>query len=892
MVTKIRTLAMVVFVVVAASLMVMPVNAGTSWNSLKAGNPVLPGYFADPCCRKFGDTYYLYVTPDGWDVGKGPYAIWTSKDFVNWTAHKSLGVKPNTVWPATDLKWAPSVVEYKGKYYMYTQTPCMVWGAVGDTPLGPWKSLSEEGKPMIPDATPKGTIVLDGECFIDTDGQIYIWYGCWWTPTLARMKTDMCTIAGDPIQYFKKGDNQTPKGTIQGCMEAPYVFKRNGTYYLMYSDFFCNNSTYCVEYSTSTSPDGPFTYGKNNPILSTNADDTVDGPGHHTMLEDGGKVYIIYHRHDNPHAADGAHRQTAIDELHFNADGSIEKVVPTHSAVGYLAPSTKRDTNLALGKTATASSFAGPDFKPAYAADENNGTLWSASEYKFPQWFQIDLGKSEKVARVETEFQFAQVGYSYIIESSDDGKTWKTFADRRENKDWGPMIDKGSVTARYFKISILGDDTPSRPSPEIAIWNMKIYDGIDKPNQAPKVDAGPDVKGAINFATRIVDGVVNDDGLPNGPVSVKWTKVSGPGSVVFEHPDRVYSNVTFGGAGKYVLQLEANDGKLKGVDTVTFDILPPGDQLIWYKFDEEGGTVAADSSINGQFGVANVGIARCLGMYGGALNMSGNDSVTVPSLGEQTSLTIAAWVNPHTLNADQNSIICSNGENGVLQATIARSGEIHLAISGKQVASSDFKFTKDTLGWWKHIAISYDGSAKSVSFFVDGKLDSTRTLAEAAKLDLSSGLKIGGAAAGVRGLDGEMDDFRLYAKALTANEIAEMSTPAKFPSISDVKKLKAGTAVTLMGKVVTYAPMDPMTFERTSQIFYISERDGSAGILVNDGNAGQDKVKPDTCISLTGAVMRGDEGQVGISLTSAPSLGAPYTAKISDIREANALIKI
>ena len=395
---------------------------------------------------------------------------------------------------------------------------------------------------------------------------------------MAKLKADMATIDGSPIQYFKNPNNPNPPmGTIQGCMEGPYMYKRNGTIICMYSDNQCGDSSYDVEYSTSNSPLGPFTYGKNNPILSTNDDDTVDGPGHHTILEDNGKVYIIYHRHDNPHAADGAHRQTCADELHFNADGSMEKVFPTHGAVGYLAPSTVRDTNLALGKKATASSFAGDNFVPAYAADENNGTLWKASEYKYPQWLQIDLGKPGRIKRAETEFQFAQVGYQYVIESSNDAKTWKTFADRRSNKDWGPMIDKGDATARYFRITLTGDDSPQRPGPEVAIWNFKLYDGIDKPNRAPKVDAGPDVTGTINFPTRIVDGVVDDDGLPNGPLkTLKWTKVSGPGNVTFEHADRAYSKVTFSAPGDYVLKLTADDGKLKGSDTVTFKILAAG----------------------------------------------------------------------------------------------------------------------------------------------------------------------------------------------------------------------------------------------------------------------------------------------------------------------------
>ena len=217
------------------------IGEGTAWNDLKTGNPVLPGYFADPCCRKFGDTYYLYATPDGWDVGRGPFCIWTSKDFVHWTSHKSPDVKPGVFWPSTDFKWAPSVVKKDGKYFLYTQTPCMIWGAVSDTPLGPWKSLSAEGTPLIPDQTPKGSIVLDGECFIDADGQAYIWYSTWWTPTVAKLKPDMRTIDGTPIQYFKNPNNlNPPKGTIRGCMEAPYMFKRNGVYYLMYSNNFCH----------------------------------------------------------------------------------------------------------------------------------------------------------------------------------------------------------------------------------------------------------------------------------------------------------------------------------------------------------------------------------------------------------------------------------------------------------------------------------------------------------------------------------------------------------------------------------------------------------------------------------------------------------------------------
>ena len=55
------------------------------FNASGTGNPIIPGYFADPTVKKFGDTYYMYATTDGSGAGFGPAQVWTSKDFVNWT---------------------------------------------------------------------------------------------------------------------------------------------------------------------------------------------------------------------------------------------------------------------------------------------------------------------------------------------------------------------------------------------------------------------------------------------------------------------------------------------------------------------------------------------------------------------------------------------------------------------------------------------------------------------------------------------------------------------------------------------------------------------------------------------------------------------------------------
>ena len=71
------------------------------------GNPVIPGYFADPTVKKFGDTYYMYATTDGSGAGFGPAQVWTSKDFVNWT------LMPMN-WPDSHWIWAPDVMQAYG----------------------------------------------------------------------------------------------------------------------------------------------------------------------------------------------------------------------------------------------------------------------------------------------------------------------------------------------------------------------------------------------------------------------------------------------------------------------------------------------------------------------------------------------------------------------------------------------------------------------------------------------------------------------------------------------------------------------------------------------------------------------------------------------------------
>ena len=745
------------FLLGLALLLLSPCSASAStWNATRAGNPLVPGYFADPCVMKFGDTYYLYATPDGWDLGAGPFCIWTSKDFVHWTSHMSN-------WPTTYQKWAPSVAFRNSTYYLYTQVPCQVWAGTSASPLGPWTNPIAGGGPFIPDQTPAGTITLDGECFSDDDGQAYMYYGTWWTPTVVKLNPDMIsTVPGSAIQFFPHTGYTPPNGTVTGCMEAPYMVKRNGKYYYMYSDGSCFDSSYNVKYSVGDSPLGPWTYGANNPILSTNLDRTVDGPGHHTMLEEGGKSYIIYHRHDNPNHPDGVHRQIAVDELIFNPDGSIAKVVPTHDGVGYLAASTKKDTNLAAGKTATASSDAGPDWRPANAADENNGTLWKAASYTYPQSLTIDLGAVTSFKRCETEFQFPQVAYQYKIEYSTDGGSWTTFADQTTNSaQSSPMIDSkaSAVSGRYVRLTMTGDGTPTRPAPEVAVWNFKVYDGVDKADPTPVVDAGPDKTGTTAFPTLPLSG-----GLvyATGPTTYTWSKVSGPGTVVFSDAAKPGTTVTLGAAGTYVLQLAGNDGTRTGTDTVTYTLAAAGDKIISYPMEDATGNYVADTSGNLQDGILMNGPARGTGAVNQCFSFDGtNDYIHVPPLASYAALTISAWVKPDAL-VGYGSILSGNGSaTGAPSLSIQSDGKLHFAVVGNATVdvSSNFIFTP---GIWTHVAAVYSVSGKSVAFYINGALDSTRSLTTAKNAAMTTGARIGGWDGGGRDFDGKIDELVLY----------------------------------------------------------------------------------------------------------------------------------
>ena len=430
------------------------------------GNPVIPGYFADPTIKKFGDTYYMYATTDGSGAGFGPAQVWTSKDFVNWT------LMPMN-WPDSHWIWAPDVIRHTdGRYYYFYCQPCIIHCGVSETPRGPWKNiLGESEAVLVPDRFVTNAITLDGQTFVDDDGSVYLYWGTWgiykgFGCGAGKMTPDL------------KGFTETrliPNTEAVDFFEAPFVLKRNGIYYFMYSSGSCHDHTYRVQYATSDHPLGPYEY--KGCILETNEDGTVHGPGHHSILKEGDDYYIVYHRHDNPHSNRGFHRQLCMDKMEFAADGSIRKVIPTHKGVGALAPSVVKSENLALGAGVRASSCYDDNFRAEYAVDDNNGTLWRPRGMG-QEWLEIDLGSSREIQTVWTQFEYGTQFYQYLIVTSVDGKHWSVFADKRNNHLAGsPMVDFGKAEARYVRLTFTGGQKNGFGG---AVWNVKVFGGIEE----------------------------------------------------------------------------------------------------------------------------------------------------------------------------------------------------------------------------------------------------------------------------------------------------------------------------------------------------------------------------------------------------------------------------
>ncbi|HSC53830.1 MAG TPA: family 43 glycosylhydrolase [Phnomibacter sp.] len=300
-------------------------------------NPVIAGLYADPDVLYSNKTkrYYLYPTSDGFTSWSGTYfKTFSSTDLVNWKDEGTiLDLEKDVTWAKRNA-WAPTIIERKNgedyNYYYYFCAAQKIGVAVSNHPTGPFK---DSDKPLV-DKKPEGTNrgqEIDPQVFRDPASGKHLLY--WGNGYLAVSELN------DDMVSFKEGTTQLIR-VDKTFREGVYVFYRKGLYYFMWSEDDTRSENYRVRYGTAGSPFGPINISSNNLVIAKDAANGIYGTGHNSVLNIPGTDdwYIIYHRFNYPNGikmggAAGYNREVCIDKMEFNADGTIQPVVPTHKGI-------------------------------------------------------------------------------------------------------------------------------------------------------------------------------------------------------------------------------------------------------------------------------------------------------------------------------------------------------------------------------------------------------------------------------------------------------------------------------------------------------------------------------------------------------------------------------
>lgn len=342
-------------------------SAQTKSEIFKPENP-LSIELGDPYILKASDNVY-YMTGTG--GVKDGFKMYSSTDLREW---KDLGriYRGNTTesW-CTSSFWAPEVYEYNGKFYLFFSAQWRdnpshelenfrIGIAVSDSPAGPYTDLFN--RPVFDPGYP----IIDANILFE-DGRIYMYYSrcCYKHPVQSELsdwakkssifeeieeswiygvelKPDFSGIIGEPRVLLRPPVSMKDKQTEwesrsvtnheanRRWTEGSSIFRRKGTYYMMYSSNYYLGENYAVGYATSKSPLGPFKKAENNPVLQKNSDKggTVTGTGHNsvTVSPDGRDMLCVYHGRTKK---SGNERVVFIDKMTFNRNGQLVVLGPS-----------------------------------------------------------------------------------------------------------------------------------------------------------------------------------------------------------------------------------------------------------------------------------------------------------------------------------------------------------------------------------------------------------------------------------------------------------------------------------------------------------------------------------------------------------------------------------
>lgn len=263
-------------------------------------NPLLPGDHPDPSILYDGGKYYIACSSFEYYPG---LPIYQSDDLINWTP------LTNALSKYLGSVWAPDLVKYEGKYYIYFPANDNIYVVWAESIEGPW---SEPVDLKIKNIDP-GHIA-------DDNGNRYLYSA---NGGYVPLSKDGLSVVGETIHVFDGWKIPREWSIECFCMEGPKLVKRGDYYYLTVAEGGTAGPAtgHMVVSARSRYPIGPWENSPYNPILrTTNPSEQWCSQGHGTIFEAKyGKWWMLYHSYENGYYNMG--RQAMLIPIEWTPDG-------------------------------------------------------------------------------------------------------------------------------------------------------------------------------------------------------------------------------------------------------------------------------------------------------------------------------------------------------------------------------------------------------------------------------------------------------------------------------------------------------------------------------------------------------------------------------------------
>lgn len=439
---------------------------------------------ADPAVVLFKGKYFLFASKSE--------GYWTSDDLINWEFITSKDLPLEDYAPA-------AVVMDDAVYFMALDRRIYK----SDDPLsGKWQIVKEN----FPFA------VNDPCLFLDDDGRLYLYQGLSNNKPIYGIELNKETF--DPIGsevgllssntkdygWERPSDYNDYSGRRKPFLEGPWVTKHKGKYYLQYSAPGTEYKSYSDGLYIANSPLGPFQLAENNPF-SYKPEGFICGAGHGTTFQD---KYANYWYMGTMTISVKDHFERRIglfpaflDEdgtfYAYTAFGDFPHVLPKKRMKG--SEDYQPSGMLLSYKKAVEVSSSMEAHPKENVTNEDVRSYWSANTGNKGEWILVDLEKKSKVNAVQINFfdeattilgRTDSIYYQYLLEYSNDKKSWKTLVDKKNNTTDVPhdFIElQVPVSARYIRLT-----NYHVPDGKFALSGLRIF-GKGKGKKPEKVSS-------------------------------------------------------------------------------------------------------------------------------------------------------------------------------------------------------------------------------------------------------------------------------------------------------------------------------------------------------------------------------------------------------------------